>query len=1028
MRLKIISLYFLLSAAFCQAQETYPTNGALDKSVTTTVLLNATVHTDAFTVLEHAHVVISEGRVLNVNGIIPANAIQVDLNGKHVYPSFIDLNTSYGMPKVQSSQRSRRSAPQYESNKKGAYGWNETLNPERRASLLVKHDEKLAISYRSSGFGMVLSHHKDGIHRGSGTAICLGKSEQLNLIIPEASAHLSFNKGSSRQSYPNSLMGIIALIRQTNYDAQWYASSKNTLEENLTLAAVNELNVLPQFFETRDKLDVLRADKIGDEFAQQYIFMGNGDEYQRLEEIKSTNGAVVIPVNYPKPFDVSDPFLANWIELEELKHWELAPYNAFFLEDQNIPFTFSSHGLEDRSMFLANVRKAVKMGLSEKRALAALTSVPASLIGLENELGKLQDGFWANMIVTDKPIFSKDAKILQNWVQGEQFIISKSSENKLSGAYNLSLESNVYRLRIKPDGKAILLTQANENADDSLGVKVKLSQSDLFMNLNFTLKDETGVYRLSGSNLTSGKILEGKGVSPSGTEFEWVAAKLPESSSESKSMSEKEMMSGDTLTKTPPYEKLIYPFTAYGSDDELDQETLLIKNATIWTNDSIGKLERGELLIQNGKIKAVGEKINLEDVFGKKWQEIEVKTIDAFGHHVTAGIIDEHSHIAISRGVNEGSQASTAEVRIGDVVDSEDINIYRQLSGGVTTSQLLHGSANPIGGQSALIKLRWGLTPEEMKFDGADGFIKFALGENVKQANWGNTFTSRFPQTRMGVEQVYFDHFHRAREYNQKWLNYDNELASLTNRQRRKGLIPEPPRVDLELQALGEILTDSRFITCHSYMQHEINMLMNVGDSMGFRVNTFTHILEGYKVADKMREHGAGASSFSDWWAYKYEVKDAIPHNGAVLWEQGITVAFNSDDAEMARRLNQEAAKAVKYGGVPEEEALKFVTLNPAKLLHIDDRVGSLTVGKDADFVIWTDHPLSIYAKSKFTYIDGICYYSLERDLELRDFINAERNRLIQLMAGADQSGGTQPAGKRRTQRYHCNSLTHECH
>ncbi|NQX92194.1 MAG: amidohydrolase family protein, partial [Flavobacteriales bacterium] len=359
----------------------------------------------------------------------------------------------------------------------------------------------------------------------------------------------------------------------------------------------------------------------------------------------------------------------------------------------------------------------------------------------------------------------------------------------------------------------------------------------------------------------------------------------------------------------------------------------------------------------------------------------EIQTLDAKGKDVTPGIIDEHSHIAITRGVNEGTQASSAEVSIQHSVNSEDINIYRQLSGGVTTSQLLHGSANPIGGQSAIIKLRWGMSPQEMLFDEAAPFIKFALGENVKQSNWGDYQRQRFPQTRMGVEQVFYDHFVRAREYGEAWEKYNTAMANLTRKQKRKKEFPTAPRVDLELQTLWEILERERFISCHSYRQDEINMLMHVADSMGFTLNTFTHILEGYKLADKMAEHGAGGSTFSDWWAYKFEVKDAIPYNGAIMWEQGVVTAYNSDDAEMARRLNQEAAKAHKYGGVPQEEALKFVTLNPAKLLHIDHLVGSLKVGKHADLVIWSDNPLSIYAKAEQTFVDGRRFWDVNKDL-----------------------------------------------
>ena len=385
--------------------------------------------------------------------------------------------------------------------------------------------------------------------------------------------------------------------------------------------------------------------------------------------------------------------------------------------------------------------------------------------------------------------------------------------------------------------------------------------------------------------------------------------------------------------------------------------------------------------------------------------------------HLTSGIIDEHSHIAISRGVNEGSQASSAEVSIANVINSDDINIYRQLSGGVTTAQLLHGSANPIGGQSGIVKFRWGSTPDEMKFEGADGFIKFALGENVKQSNWGDYERIRFPQTRMGVEQVFYDHFLRARAYQKEWKAYN----SLSLSEKRK---TQAPREDLEMNTLVQILNKERFITCHSYVQSEINMLMHVADSMGFTLNTFTHILEGYKVADKMKKHGAGASTFSDWWAYKFEVNDAIPYNAALLADMGIVTAINSDDAEMARRLNQEAAKAVKYGGISQEEAWKMVTLNPAKLLHLDHRVGSIKSGKDADIVLWTDNPLSVYAKVQQTYVDGRCYFDAEQDMNLRQRNTKERARLIQKML-SDKAAGkpTQTVKAEAKIHYHCDTL-----
>ncbi|MDB2686645.1 amidohydrolase, partial [Mariniblastus sp.] len=428
-----------------------------------------------------------------------------------------------------------------------------------------------------------------------------------------------------------------------------------------------------------------------------------------------------------------------------------------------------------------------------------------------------------------------------------------------------------------------------------------------------------------------------------------------------------------------------YPLGAYGVTALPDlPESVLIKNVTIWTLDEKGKIDNGAILFGDGKIQSIF------DLESKQPLPDADMVIDGEGGHVTPGIIDCHSHMATDSGVNESGQAITAEVRIGDMIDPDDITIYRQLAGGVTSSNILHGSANPIGGQNQVIKLRWGGNEEDLKFADAPLGIKFALGENVKQSNW-STPTNRYPQTRMGVEQLIDDALRSAEDYRRRHEDY---------RRDRVGL---PPRRDLELDALVEICEGKRWIHCHSYRQDEILALIRTLESHDIQIGSFQHILEGYKVADEMAKHGATASSFADWWAYKYEVKDAIPYAGSLMHDSGLVVSFNSDDHELGRRLNQEAAKAVRYGGVDEVEALKFVTLNPAKQLRIDDKVGSLEPGKDADLVLWSGDPLSNLSRVQQTWVDGRKYFDISEDLKRRKENQRQRNVLIQkiLTSGA---------------------------
>jgi imidazolonepropionase-like amidohydrolase len=977
-----------------KSQETFPTNGVKNNFEAIHAFTNAQIIVSPQQTIKKGTLLIQGDIILSVDydslTVLPEGAVIHEMNGKFIYPSFIDLNTSYGIKKAK--RPAWKPNPQYKSNTGSGAGWNQAIRAEVNSKDLFNNNPEQSEQYRNCGFGAVLKHNNDGIARGTGLLASLADESENNTVLrSKASAHYSLNKGNSRQKYPNSLMGVIALLNQTYLDAEWY-DQNGVKEYNRSLESWNQNQELPQFFEINDKLDVERIWKIGDEFEIDYIVVGNGDEYQRLDALQESGYPVVLPLNFPKAYDVTHPDAAAMLSLQKMKHWEMAPANPAILFDNDIFVSFTSSGLEKRSLFLNHIKKAISHGLSQQDALAALTTNPAQIVEASHLLGTLQKGKIANFLVCSQNIFEQ-GEILSNWVQGKQYVVKAQNTIDTRATYLTNNKDTLIIFGSKENPKSKLTA-------DSTTIKMKFTQEHAHLNFNYDLD---GIYSIHAI-FNNGK-LEGEVFLPNGNKEKWNAEKISahQENTEQKSENDQDVEIG----------QLWFPNMAYGWENKAQAKNVLFKNATVWTNEDLGIAENIDVAISDGKIVAIEQNIDAEKLFG----ENNFQNIDASNKHLTSGIIDEHSHIAISKGVNEGSQASSAEVSIQNVVNSDDINIYRQLSGGVTTAQLLHGSANPIGGQSALIKFRWGSSPQEMLFEGADGFIKFALGENVKQSNWGDYERIRFPQTRMGVEQVFYDHFLKAKEYQNEWQEYNN----LSSSERRKRIAP---REDLEMNTLVEILNSKRFISCHSYVQSEINMLMHVGDSMGFTINTFTHILEGYKLADKMKKHQAGASTFSDWWAYKYEVNDAIPYNAAILDQMGVVTAINSDDAEMARRLNQEAAKTVKYGGLSQEEAWKTVTLNPAKLLHIDNRVGSIKVGKDADLVLWNNNPLSVYAKVEQTYVDGKCYFDIQEDKILQDRNNKERNRIIQKMLRAKENGvPTQEVEEEKQHLYHCNSI-----
>ncbi len=425
--------------------------------------------------------------------------------------------------------------------------------------------------------------------------------------------------------------------------------------------------------------------------------------------------------------------------------------------------------------------------------------------------------------------------------------------------------------------------------------------------------------------------------------------------------------------------------------------TIVIKDATILTV-SHGNIPKGSIAISAGKIAEVGPEVRIPP---------GATVIDAAGQFVMPGIIDPHSHVAQNGGVNEGTVAVSSMTAVEDTLDPTDIDIYRELAGGVTTTATLHGSANPIGGTGAVIKLRWGKDAKGLLFQGAKPGLKFALGENPKRVGRG---TERYPGTRMGVEDVIREAFLEARDYMARWEDYKKRAAAGDK-------TAVPPRKDLKLDPLADVLRGERLTFVHAYRSDEMLMMLRLADEFGFKVNSFEHALEGYKIAKELAVHGAVASTFSDWWAYKVEAYDAIPYNAAILTRKGVMVSINSDSAEEARHLNQEAAKCVKYGGLSEQEALKLITWNPARQLRIEERVGSIDPGKDADLVVFNHHPLSVYAVPQMVFIDGELYFDIQKDHEMRKRAEEERKMLEQRDKEMEKKspGPEHPANRRES-------------
>jgi imidazolonepropionase-like amidohydrolase len=985
--------------------QTSPAEGIRKNTPTVHAFINACIVQSPGKVIEKGALVIRDGVIQSAgtNAPVPSDARVWDMKGMTIYPGLIDSYSDYGLPKPPQPTPGRRQA-QTEAQPpepRGASYWNKGVIANQNAAELFTPDAKAAEKLRSQGITSALIMSPKGLFKGTSALVNLGDGKPNDLIIrPVIAQHVLLGVPQGGDDYPGSLMGAIALIRQVLNDADWYQKAQDAYaknpslkrpETNDVLAALKDVvnRKIPIVIETGDELDVLRAQKIAQEFSLDHIIRGSGNEYKRLDAIKATQRTVILPINFPEVPTVQTQEDALQVTLEQLRYWDEAPENPKRLQEAGVQFAFTSSTLKEPGTFLGQVRKAVERGLAADAALAALTTTPSRLFGVEKQLGTLEPGKVANFIITDGDLFAEKTVVRESWIDGKRYEVKPIPENDSRGKWDVKFtgQSSADTVTLNVKGEVDALQGAITKKKDVKLTNVSFAASRLSLSFTGDSIGYKGVVRMTA--VLSATAMNGSGEWSDGTSFTWSATRLGPYVPEPDTTKKKELVTASF----PP----VYPPGEFGRPKLPEQPaSVFVKGATIWTMGSQGKLESADMLINKGKIVKVGK--NLEAPAG-------AVLIDGTGKHVTPGIIDPHSHTAGTGGLNEAGQAISAETRIGDVIDCDDIDIYRELAGGTTTIHVLHGSANPIGGQCQLIKLRWGMLPEEMKFEGAPPTIKFALGENVKQSNWGDRFTTRYPQTRMGVEQILRDEFTAALDYEKAWQRWEKEKTRI------------PPRRDLELDAILEIIRGKRFIHCHSYRQDEILATMRVAEDFGFRIKVFQHILEGYKVADVMAKHGAGGSCFTDWWAYKLEVYDAIPYNGVLMHDQGVLTSFNSDSDELARRLNLEAAKAVKYGGLSEEEAFKFVTINPAKQLMVDNRVGSLEPGKDADFVVWSGNPLSTYTMCEQTWIDGRKFFDRQEDRQLYQEAQHERAVLIQ-KALAVKKVGTSEAPPRRGDEY----------
>ncbi len=962
-------------------------------------ITNARVVTVSGGVLDRATVLVANGLIEEIGSDleVPADAWIIDGEGMTLYPGLINALSELGLP----SDESGPGGPPARGASAGASA-PEIRGPQDRPSTTpwVNPADQLAADetgfdkWRKSGFTSVVTMPGRGLFPGQAALVNLGYGDPRDMIVSTPVAQRVNFRNDQRRSYPGSLMGVLSYVKQVLSDAQQYAAAQALYESSpsgrerpqydRTLAPIHQAldTGLPFLMPAEHGRQIDRVLAIGREFGLNTVIYGAQGAWERPDTLRAENSSVVLDVDWPEPEKDRDPNADP--DFRSLAHQRLAPSSARRLWLAGVPLAFTSSGSSPTDL-LDGVRAAIEAGLPEEAALEALTLGAARIFGVDDLVGSIEVGKSANLVLADAPPWAEDVEVAAVFVDGRKFDWPESEgpaeapKVDVSGTWALEMTT--------PRGTREVTATFDQGDDGKVKGEIsgELGTTPIEggrvsgETLTFTMSQNRGgrTFESSYTTTIADERLEGT-VSAGPMSFE-VAGTRTAAAQQGAELADSE--TGDTAgdESEVPEEEVLEGLRTYQGPVRYPS-TFAIANATVWTlSEDEPVIEGATILVEDGRIAAVGTGVTVP---------VGTEVIDMEGGHVIPGIIDAHSHIAIEGGVNEGSLAVTAMVGIDDVVDPDDIGIYRALAGGVTSANLLHGSANPIGGRNQVIKLRWGADADGLRFEGAPPGIKFALGENPKRSRGGRPGADqRYPASRMGVMDVIRDAFVRAREYQKEWDEYETAVSLGGN--------PIPPRVDLELQTVAEILNGERLVHAHSYRADEILQLLRLCEEFGVTIATLQHVLEGYKVADEIAAHGAGASTFSDWWGYKVEAYDAIPYNAALMTQRGVLVSINSDSGEEMRHLNQEAAKTMHWGSLSEIEALKLVTLNPAKQLRVDDRVGTIEVGKDADLVLYDGHPLSVYSVVQKTFVDGDLYFDRDFDRERQAMIEDLEARLL---------------------------------